>query len=38
MRLDPHGFAGIAAAFGDRGIEYPGVAPQQRPLLAFLQS
>jgi hypothetical protein len=33
-----HGFAGIAAAFGNCAVKHPGVAPQQRTLLAWPQS
>lgn len=38
MGFNPHGFAGIAAAFGNCTVKHPGVATQQGALLAFSQS
>ena len=36
MAFDAHRLAGVSAAARNRTVEYPGVAPQQGALLAFL--
>jgi hypothetical protein len=36
-RFDAHGLAGVGLALGDAALEHPGVAAQQRALLAFAQ-
>jgi hypothetical protein len=38
MRIHPHGLATVGAAFGNGGLENPGVAALQGALFAFAQS